>query len=78
MYLKFIEMKTVVIRKFAFGGEIQANMEAEMLRENGIECFVNGGTLGTLMPFLANQVSISVFEKDEAQAKELLLAEDQA
>lgn len=71
-------MKTVVIRKFAFGGEIQANMEAEMLRENGIECFVNGGTLGTLMPFLANQVSISVFEKDEAQAKELLLAEDQA
>lgn len=71
-------MKTVVIRKFAFGGEIQANMEAEMLRENGIECFVNGGTLGTLMPFLENQVSISVFEKDEAQAKELLLTEDNA
>lgn len=63
-------MKLVIIKRYTSGNE--AYIDAGMLRENGIECAVNGDISGTVLNYIQEQVTLCVREEDVAQASELL------
>ena len=49
-----------------------AQIDAAFLRSEGIECSVNGGNSGTIMPYITQQITLSTLEENQAKASELL------
>lgn len=64
-------MSDVVVIKRYNSASI-AYIDAGLLRQNGIECQVNGENLINAMPMTSEQVTLSVLKENEAQALELL------
>lgn len=65
----------IVVIKY-FYSEMEAHIAAGLLRDNGIECSVDGSLLVNITIFPgAFQLSLSVLAKDESRAKELLQIE---
>lgn len=64
-------MKETIIKHYNQASE--AYIDAGMLRENGIECSINGEYASSLVvPMLQDVVTLTVLEADEARARELL------
>ncbi len=63
-------MKLVTINRYS--SAVSANIDASMLRANGIECAVEGENTSAILPYLPQMVELVVREDDERQACELL------
>ncbi len=63
-------MEIIVIKRY--NSQIRAQIAASYLRDNDIECEVNGENLVYATPLVAGQVTVSVRQSDVDRAKELL------
>ncbi len=63
-------MKLVTIKRYS--SAVSANIDAAMLRSNGIECAVDGENTSTILPYLPQVVELVVREEDQQQACYLL------
>jgi len=66
------ELKTVILKNY--DSLIEAEIERDILINNGIECFLNDDPvdLFPLVPTLENSPRIIVFERDRDSALEIL------
>lgn len=64
------QSRVVAIKRYTTPSE--AYLDADLLRNNGIECSVDGSIGGTLLPFIQGQVSLVVAEADAARAVEIV------
>lgn len=69
-------MNIVIIKRYNSPSE--AYLDASLLKDNEIECAVNGENLINVMPLVGDQVTLSVREQDEQRAKELLLGDSRS
>lgn len=60
------QSRVVVIKRYTTPNE--AYLDADLLRDSGIECSVDGAIGGTVLPFIQGQVSLIVAEADAARA----------
>lgn len=58
--------RVVAIKRYTTPNE--AWLDADLLRNNGIQCSVDGAIGGTVLPFIQGQVSLLVAEADAARA----------
>ncbi|NLI71439.1 MAG: DUF2007 domain-containing protein [Bacteroidales bacterium] len=69
-----MENEKVVSLKF-YGSMIEAEVDMDVLRNNGIDCMLNDGTIVGVFPIFDDKergIEVLVFEKDLEQAKSLL------
>ncbi len=60
------QSRVVAIKRYTTPNE--AWFDAELLRNHGIECSVDGAIGGTMLPFIQGQVSLLVAEADAEEA----------
>lgn len=68
-------MSDVAIIK-RYNSSAVAYIDAGLLRDQGIECQINGENLINAMPMTSEQVTLSVLKEDEQAALELLAPSD--
>ena len=60
------QSRVVAIKRYTTPNE--AWLDADLLRNHGIECSVDGAIGGTMLPFIQGQVSLLVAEADAEEA----------
>lgn len=60
------QSRVVAIKRYTTPNE--AWLDADLLRNHGIECSVDGAIGGTMLPFIQGQVSLLVAEADAKEA----------
>lgn len=65
-----MEDQIVIIKRYNFATE--AYIDAGMLRENGIECAINGDNASAALPYLQEAITLSVRSDDQKVALQLL------
>ncbi len=68
------QSRVVTIKRYTTPNE--AYLDADLLRDNGIECSVDGAIGDTVLPFIQGQVSLLVAEVDAARAAALVPGAD--
>lgn len=66
-------MKTIVFKTYT--DMVTANMECNVLKENGIECFLSDENIVQLYPMFSSPFSgirLHLFEKDKDSAEKIL------
>lgn len=66
-------MKTIVFKTYT--DMVTANMECNVLKENGIECFLSDENIVQLYPMFSSPFSgirLHLFEKDKDSAENIL------
>ncbi|MEF9950059.1 MAG: hypothetical protein RR980_02750 [Mucinivorans sp.] len=63
-------MDIVIIKRYNSASE--AYIDAGLLRDNDIDCAVNGEDLINAMPIIGEQITLSVRKEDQARALDLL------
>ncbi len=63
-------MEIIVIKRY--NSPVRAQIAASYLRDNDIECEVNGDNLASVLPLSGEQVTVSVRQSDAERARELL------
>lgn len=66
-------MKTIVFKTYT--DMVTANMECNVLKENGIECFLSDENIVQLYPMFSSPFSgirLHLFEKDRDSAEKIL------
>lgn len=64
------QSRVIAIKRYTTPNE--AYLDADLLRNNGIECSVDGAIGGTVLPFIQGQVSLLVAEADAARAVKIV------
>lgn len=64
-------MTTIEIIKRYNSAEM-AYIDATLLRDNEIDCAVDGATVAATLPYLQSEVTLSVRQEDAAKARTLL------
>ncbi len=64
------QSRVVAIKRYTSPNE--AWLDADLLRNHGIECSVDGAIGGTVLPFIQGQVSLIVAEADAVRAVEIV------
>lgn len=64
------QSRVIAIKRYTTPNE--AWLDADLLRNNGIECSVDGAIGGTVLPFIQGQVSLLVAEADAARAVKIV------
>ncbi len=68
-----MEDKDKIVVYKSFSDDVSAHMVMDILKENGIECFLSGENLNyTGMPLPIAGVDLNLFEKDIPKANEIL------
>lgn len=62
--------RVVAIKRYTTPNE--AWLDADLLRNNGIQCSVDGAIGGSVLPFIQGQVSLLVAEADAARAVKIV------
>lgn len=60
----------VIIKRY--NAPMEAYIDQGMLRENGIECAVDGADTTSMLPYLQDAVTLSVRSQDVTAAEQLL------
>lgn len=60
------QSRLVVIKRYTTQDTVY--LDADLLRNHGIECCVNGAIGATTLPYIQGQVSLLVSEKDAQEA----------
>ncbi len=55
-----------------YGSAAEADILCGALRDGGVECFVRGDIVGTVMPFVPSSLGIVINRRDEAVARRIL------
>lgn len=64
------QSRVIAIKRYTTPNE--AYLDADLLRNNGIECSVDGAIGGTVLPFIQGQVSLLVAEADAVRAVKIV------